>query len=63
MNINLPKIMVNEVSVPLTSFTLTYCELPHKNPKSPPLPLIRASCRLEHMSIEPVLNGLSVHDV
>jgi hypothetical protein len=24
-NINLPKIMVNEVSVPLTLFTLTYC--------------------------------------
>jgi len=39
-NINLPKIMVNEVSVPFTSFTLTYCGLPHKNPKSPPLPLM-----------------------
>jgi len=62
-NINLPKIMVNEISVPLTSFTLTYCGLPHKNPKSPQLPLIIHSFRLEHMSTELVLNGLSDHNV
>jgi hypothetical protein len=59
-NINLPKIMVNKGC----SLNIIYSHLlwtPPQESKITPV-AIDNSFRLEHMSIEPVLNGLSVHN-